>query len=216
MRSTRSRAAAWRGIVALTAAGLAAAAPAGAATGSGHVSFLGCDVRTDPDAPSSRVGDRFSWPPSLSLSHPSPVRVSSDQRMAFTLGDFPAGKIPAGALTDVQIHLRLGFEHADGGTTTLHQSWYRDSSSALGAIALGEAEDAVQTPGESGYQSWAPTTIDFAFYGYDAAEESVSYFVQCEPIVSPRSLLTVSVFDPDAAAKVELSKEKAKQGASVR
>ncbi len=145
------------------------------------------DVRTEQDAPSSRIGSRFSCSPSRTLTHPSPVRVNSEHRMGFTLGDFPAGKIPAGALTEVQIHLRLGFGHADGGSTILHRSWYRDSYSGSGALALGEAQEDVNAPGESQYQSWAPVTIDFALYGYDAAMESVSYLVQSEPVVSPRS-----------------------------
>ena len=217
MKATRSKVSAWLGVVALTVVGLgAASAPAGAVTTSGKVTFESCDVRTDADLPSTRVGSKFAWSPSLALTHPSPVRVNSDHRMGFTLGDFPAGKIPVGALTDVQVHLRLGFEHDGGATTTLHQSWYRDAHAGTGAIALGEAEGDVQTPSESQFQSWAPVTIDFAFYGTAAGDESVSYFVQCEPIVSPRSMLTVAVFDPDAAATVELGQAKAKQGAAVR
>ena len=213
MRGTRISA--LLGTAALAAGALTVAAPATAATGSGSVTFTGCDVRTVEDDPTSRIGSRFSWSPTITISHPSPVRVSTEQRVGFTVSDLPAGKVPAATLRDLQVFLNLVVEHGDGGRSVLNGAWEHESWDG-GAVPVGEGEDPVWTPAESQFQTWAVTGVELDVYGYDESDELHSYFLKCDPVAFPKQILKVAVYDPAAPAQVAVDRTSVKQGGTLR
>ncbi len=219
MTPARTRALALLTGIALLPAGLVATStPASGVENTTTVTFTGCDIRTERELPTTRIGDNFSWSPSLRLRHPSPVRTDSDQRIAVSLGDFPVERLGLGSagLSDVEVYVQVDFEHSDGGASAIHLAYRPGSVPATGTLALGEGEYDVYTPSTSQLQTWAPLGIRFALYGTDAADTRHERFLKCDPIAQPRSALTVAIFDPAAKASLRVSPAAAAQGSAVK
>ncbi len=204
------------GIASLALAGgglVALSAPALAASATSPVTFHNCDVRTDRAVVGSRVGQPFTWTPQITVEMVSPIRVETADTAKFWIDKLPAGVLGAEALSDVEIYSELGFDHLDGSGTILHGQ--HGSSAAAGQpLLLGESEWDVVTPSYSQHHPWAPISIELDVYGTSGGED-FAYFVQCHRILTPATLMTVAVFDPDAMAQARLARSAAQQGAVV-
>ena len=188
--------------------------PSQAVVGSGTVPFNDCDVVLNPLAENERITQNGTWNVAVTVDHPSPVPVFSGQTVGLVLGDVPAGTFPVD-LETTDLNLTAEFEDGRGGTFSLTAPQRSigafDSSQP---IELGEYDiDDVQY-GESGRYSFFLKKVTVDIFGF-VGDEGRNYQFTCDRVANPTSLVTVGVFDPDAAAQITLDSFQATQGQSI-
>lgn len=189
--------------------------PSGAVVGSGTVPFNDCDVILNPLAENDRITQNGTWSVPVSVDHPSPIAVFSGQTVGFVLGDVPADTFPE-SLSDSSLDVLVEFE--DGRGNNLQ---FSAPTAGLGSfdpaqpIELGEYDVDNVEYGASGRYSFFLKKVTVDVLGRDAEDVGKNYRFTCDRVANPTSLLTVGVFDPDAAAQIVLGATQATQGQSI-
>ncbi|WP_300678242.1 hypothetical protein [Nocardioides sp.] len=212
----RTRLVAALGAAALTLTGLtaldaltgsaSATAPAPTpVTGSGAVTFTGCDIRTDRSDPNTRQGSVFSWTPTIDLAADSPVSATQPggQTVTATLPTpLPAAAFPT-SLTEPEVTVALGFDLGPMTYAITTTSKRANIGAGTSTFKLGTVQTTDLAYGLGGYHRWRPTSLRIDFVP-DWPETPL--YLQCASVATAQSptLLTTAVYNTETSARAGL------------
>ena len=190
--------------------------PSQAAQGTQDLSLTDCEMILDPFFANTRVSDNGTWAASVTLEHPSPVPVGSGQTASLTLGAIPTSDLPQ-ELTNVDVSVFVLVEDGRGFEFTLQPRTVQIPTVTPGTpLSLGEQDVDDLTYGDSDHYDLAVKDITVGFFGDTASDERLYYEYSCDQVVNAAPLVSVGVFDANAAAQIFLEVQQVTQGESIR
>jgi len=215
MHLTKTRRAALLALAALPLPLLVLGAPsAGAAEATGTVVFEDCEVTWNDEFSQPQRRSIGDLPISITIDHPTPIRTEQEQTVQVDLSDLPGDTFPMDLTQYAWLSVTLGIDDgAYGFDFSAEQSL--GSFDASAPLPLGDLEQDGVRYADAGHYSWAVQSIWIQLSGDNDVDNGWYFFLDCDQVSDPQTILDVAVYDTNARAELVLDRLVARQGGAV-